>query len=68
MHPLQFRDVRDDVLISTRRAAEILHVSPRTIRRMAESEQLPATTVGGQWRLSKAYVLSLLPVPNQRPE
>jgi len=66
MLQLQLRSSAGELLISTRRVAEILQISERTVRRMAESDQLAATKIGKQWRFSKAYVLSLLPISNPK--
>jgi len=63
--PLQLRNPQSEVLVSARRVAEILQISPRTVRRMAESGQLAATKIGGQWRFAKSQVLGLLPQSNQ---
>jgi len=63
MIPYNIGESHSKVVISTKRVSEILQISPRTVRRMAESEQLPATKIGGQWRFSKPHVLALLPKP-----
>ena len=58
--PLSFRN-DGDVPVSCRRAAELLNVSERTVRRMAERGELKGTKVGKQWRISKRSILDKLP-------
>ena len=58
---LGFKSSGQDVPLSVRRASEMLNVSVRTVQRMAERDELKASKVGKQWRISKRSVLSLLP-------
>jgi excisionase family DNA binding protein len=37
-------------------AAEVLHVSKRTLERMVWKKKLPAFKVGGQWRVRESHV------------
>jgi len=46
-----FENVR---LLTLAEAAEILHVSTRTVQRMIRAKNLPALKVGGQWRLRES--------------
>ena len=53
--------LEDDIPISSRRAAELLRISDRTVRRLAEAGVIRGKRVGRQWRLSKRSVLELRP-------
>ena len=39
-------------------AAQLLHVSTKTLQRMIRSGDLPALKVGGQWRLRESQLIS----------
>jgi excisionase family DNA binding protein len=55
-------DTRD--LITTGTAAELLGVSPQTVRRWADSGDLPSVrTPGNQRRFRRSAVVALLAVP-----
>jgi excisionase family DNA binding protein len=43
-------------LITLPEAAELLHVSTRTLQRMIRRNDLPAFKVGGQWRLRESQL------------
>ncbi|HEU4479989.1 MAG TPA: helix-turn-helix domain-containing protein [Pyrinomonadaceae bacterium] len=40
--------------LTLRQAAELLHVSTRTVERMIRLSQFPAFKVGGQWRVRES--------------
>lgn len=40
--------------------AEVLSVSPETVRRLARDAKLPCIRVGSQWRFDRAEVLAAL--------
>lgn len=43
-------------LLTLPEAAELLHVSTRTLQRMIRRNELPAFKVGGQWRLRESQL------------
>ncbi len=43
-------------LLTLPEAAELLHVSTRTLQRMIRRNDLPAFKVGGQWRLRESQL------------
>jgi excisionase family DNA binding protein len=43
-------------LLTLTEAAELLHVSTRTVQRMIRAKNLPALKVGGQWRLRESQL------------
>jgi excisionase family DNA binding protein len=43
-------------LLTLAEAANLLHVSTRTLQRMIRSRDLPALKVGGQWRLRESQL------------
>jgi excisionase family DNA binding protein len=43
-------------LLTLAEAAELLHVSTRTVQRMIRAGNLPALKVGGQWRLRESQL------------
>ncbi len=43
-------------LLTLSEAAELLHVSTRTLQRMIQSGDLPALKVGGQWRVRESQL------------
>jgi excisionase family DNA binding protein len=43
-------------LLTLTEAADILHVSTRTLQRMIRSGELPAFKVGGQWRVRETQL------------
>ena len=45
-------------LLTLTEAAELLHVSTKTLQRMIRSGDLPALKVGGQWRLRECQLIS----------
>jgi len=49
----QFLNIR---LLTLSEAAQLLHVSIRTLHRMIQSGDLPALKVGGQWRLRESQL------------
>ncbi len=44
-------------LLTPTEAAELLHVSTKTLQRMIRSGDLPALKVGGQWRLRESQLI-----------
>jgi excisionase family DNA binding protein len=49
----QFANIR---LLTLSEAAELLHVSTRTLHRMIRNGDLPALKVGGQWRVRETQL------------
>jgi excisionase family DNA binding protein len=45
-------------LLTLIEAAQLLHVSTKTLQRMIRSGDLPALKVGGQWRLRESQLIS----------
>jgi excisionase family DNA binding protein len=45
-------------LLTLTEAAQLLHVSTKTLQRMIRSGDLPALKVGGQWRLRESQLIS----------
>jgi excisionase family DNA binding protein len=43
-------------LLTLSEAAELLHVSTRTLQRMIRRNDLPAFKVGGQWRVRESQL------------
>lgn len=43
-------------LLTLPEAAELLHVSTRTLQRMIRRKDLPAFKVGGQWRVRESQL------------
>lgn len=43
-------------LLTLPEAAELLHISTRTLQRMIRRNELPAFKVGGQWRLRESQL------------
>ncbi len=43
-------------LLTLSEAAQLLHVSTRTLHRMIQSGNLPALKVGGQWRVRESQL------------
>ena len=43
-------------LLTLPEAAELLHVSTRTLQRMIQRKDLPAFKVGGQWRVRESQL------------
>lgn len=43
-------------LLTLSEAAELLHVSTRTLQRMIRKNDLPALKVGGQWRVRESQL------------
>ena len=44
-------------LLTLSEAAQVLHVSTKTLQRMIRSGDLPALKVGGQWRLRESQLI-----------
>ena len=59
-------------LLTLAEAANLLHVSTRTLQRMIRSRDLPALKVGGQWRLRESQLAEWIhgrergPIPSER--
>ena len=53
-------------LLTLRETAELLHLSMRTVNRMAKSKKLPAFKVGGQWRVNESHLTKWLEGLNER--
>lgn len=45
-------------LLTLTEAAQLLHVSTKTLQRMIRSGDLPALKVGGQWRLRESQLVN----------
>lgn len=56
---MHYRDMENEFL-SADEAAEMLHMHPRTIRRLLASGELPGTRLGRQWRISVTSVRTLI--------
>ena len=60
MARFEVRDIRDSELFGTWAAAEVLHCTPKTVRRRIASGDLKAGFVGKRWKISgkqlKAFV------------
>jgi excisionase family DNA binding protein len=50
----------ENEFLSADEAAELLHMHPRTVRRLLGSGELPGTRLGRQWRISRAAVRVLI--------
>jgi excisionase family DNA binding protein len=48
------QNIEDVRLLTLAEAADLLHVSTRTVQRMIRAKNLPALKVGGQWRLRES--------------
>jgi excisionase family DNA binding protein len=54
-------------LLTLAEAANLLHVSTRTLQRMIRSRDLPALKVGGQWRLRESQLVEWIQGRERRP-
>lgn len=54
-------------LLTLAEAANLLHVSTRTLQRMIRSRDLPALKVGGQWRLRESQLAEWIAGRERRP-
>ena len=54
-------------LLTLAEAANLLHVSTRTLQRMIRARELPALKVGGQWRLRESQLAQWIEACEQRP-
>jgi excisionase family DNA binding protein len=52
--------------VTLRQAAEMLHISPHTVMRMARNKELPVFKVGGQWRARESELAKWLERVNER--
>jgi excisionase family DNA binding protein len=52
--------------LTLRQAADMLQISLNTASRMAQSKQLPAFKVGGQWRVRESELAKWLEGVNER--
>jgi excisionase family DNA binding protein len=52
--------------LTLRQAADVLQISLRTASHMAQSKQLPAFKVGGQWRVRESELSKWLEGVNER--
>lgn len=50
---------KDDVLLNSREAAELLDLSPDTVNELARKQTLPAVKRGRQWRFRRRDISSL---------
>lgn len=50
---------KEDVLLNSREAAELLDLSPDTVNELARNLTLPAVKRGRQWRFRRRDILSL---------
>jgi excisionase family DNA binding protein len=50
---------KEDTLLSSRQAAEMLDLSPDTVNELARKNTLPGTKRGRQWRFRRRDVASL---------
>jgi excisionase family DNA binding protein len=49
-------ELEDFRLLTLPEAAQMLHVSTRTLQRMIKKSDLPAFKVGGQWRVRESQL------------
>lgn len=54
-------------LLTLPEAAELLHVSTRTLQRMIRRRELPAFKVGGQWRVRESQLTRWIEGREHRP-
>ncbi len=54
-------------LLTLPEAAELLHVSTRTLQRMIRRKDLPAFKVGGQWRVRESQLTRWIERRESRP-
>jgi len=59
-------DVGPVRFLTLRQAADVLQISLSTASRMAQSKQLPAFKVGGQWRVRESELAKWLEGVNER--
>gem|GEM_PF-213272 len=50
---------KEDVLLNSREAAELLDLSPDTVNELARKQTLPAVKRGRQWRFRRRDISSL---------
>ena len=50
------KDAENLRLLTLSEAAQLLHVSTRTLQRMIRRNDLPALKVGGQWRVRESQL------------
>ncbi|MGH7798655.1 MAG: helix-turn-helix domain-containing protein [Candidatus Binatia bacterium] len=55
-------------LLTLPEAAELLHVSTRTLQRMIRRNELPAFKVGGQWRVRESQLTKWIQGRENAPE
>ena len=55
-------------LLTLPEAAELLHVSTRTLQRMIQRKDLPAFKVGGQWRVRESQLTRWIEGRESRPD
>ena len=55
-------------LLTLPEAAELLHVSTRTLQRMIQRKDLPAFKVGGQWRVRESQLPRWIEGRERRPD
>ena len=55
-------------LLTLPEAAELLHVSTRTLQRMIQRKDLPAFKVGGQWRVRESQLTRWIEGREGRPD
>jgi excisionase family DNA binding protein len=56
------RELESLRLLTLSEAAQVLHVSTRTLQRMIRKNDLPAFKVGGQWRVRESQLAQWLRV------
>jgi excisionase family DNA binding protein len=54
------RELESLRLLTLSEAAQVLHVSTRTLQRMIRKNDLPAFKVGGQWRVRESQLAEWL--------
>ena len=55
-------------LLTAKQVGEYLQLSQRSIYRLLERGELPATKIGGQWRFRKAAIDEWIEHRNQNPK
>ena len=65
--PLLMSTTERPDLLTVRELAEYLRVSLRTAYQLVADGEVPATRVGGQWRIPRAGLDSQLAGPSEKP-
>ena len=51
----------DDDLLNVEQTAELLRKAPSTVRTLMQTEEIPATKIGGTWYARRSALLALIP-------